>query len=95
MGKKCVQLANKVLITLCRSLTYPQNLLPSLLTVGKSGIQSRYLQPQIHSLFLSFGLILSGSLYTVSTTPTITTTCLKTFKDIETVNNVYTKKEIS
>lgn len=87
MGKKCVQLVNKVRITLCRSLTYPQNLLPSLLTVGKSSIQSRYLQPQIHRQLSSLQQVMAAGLCTVSTTPTITTICLKTFKDIKTVNS--------
>lgn len=84
MGKKCVQPSNKLRITLCRSLTYPQYLFTYLVRVGKSGAKSKALLPQIHRQFSSFQQVMTDGLYTVSTTPTITTVCLKNNK---TINN--------
>lgn len=87
MGKKCVQPSNKARITLCRSLTYPQNLPGLLVHVGKSGTQSKALLSQIHRQFASFQQVISAGLYTVSTVPTITTTCLKNKRQLITVSS--------
>ena len=85
MGKKCVQPSDKASKTLCRSLTYPQNILSNLVYVGKSGVQSKTLPSQIHRQFTSFQQIISTGLYTVSTMPTITTICLKNKRQLITV----------
>lgn len=85
MGKKCVQPSDKASKTLCRSLTYPQNLLSNLVCVGKSSIQSASLLSQIHRQYASFQQVMSTGLYTVSTVPTITTICLKNKRQLITV----------
>lgn len=85
MGKKCVQPSNKTRITLCRSLTYPQIAAAFLLSVGKSGTQSKALLSQIHRRSSTPKQMVNKVLYTVSTTPITTTICLKNKRQLITV----------
>ncbi len=85
MGKKCVQLVQMLREKMCTSLIYAQALVRGFYTVCTTETLPLTFPTAIHMVFSPSLILQTAGLYTVSTTPTITTICLEKIRQEKTV----------